>query len=144
MNERAMTDELNSLAANAATDLDVTDELLAAQPMVARDALAPLLQLADRMKAALSPVEPRQEFVAQLRAKLVRQSRRTHALAVLKREDDKRRLLWIAAGAGGIVYFAGMAVVSLRLSLAVLSLVAGLLGWKLARPAAVPKQGVTR
>jgi hypothetical protein len=140
MAKRDLVEVVSLHAENLMHDLDLTDELLAPEPVERREVLEPMMRLARQVKVALPPVEPPREFVAQLRAKLIRQSRRTHALASLKREEDRRRLLWVAAGLGGLVYFTGMAIVSVRLTLAVLSVVAGLLGWKMVRPAAQSKQ----
>jgi len=129
-----MTDEelielLNTHADSLTQEADLTEELLTAAPEAERGPLKPLLALARRVKAILLPVEPRRDFVAELKGELRAQLRE----AAAQQEERKRKAIWIAAGLGGLVYFIGLAVVSVRLSLAMLSFIAGLLGWRLTR-----------
>jgi len=77
-------------------------------------------------------VEPRRDFVAELKGELRANARQSYAAAA-RQEARQRKVIWVAAGLGGLVYFVGMALVSMRLSLAFLSFVAGLLGWRLVR-----------
>ena len=96
-----------------------------------------LLGLARRVQAALAPVEPRPAFVSDLRAQLRGDAREARQTAERNRER-RRKWIGLAAGLGGILYLLGLMTVSWRLSLAMLGLIAGLLGVRMARPA-VPR-----
>ena len=91
-----------------------------------------LLALAQAVEAALPPVEPRPEFVSELRGELRAQARQVRAELVLA-EEHQHRLIWLAAGLGGLVYFMGMIAVGFKLSWSLLSFITGLLGWKVTR-----------
>ena len=91
-----------------------------------------LMALAQAVEAVLPPVEPRPEFIFELRGELRAQARQVRAELVLA-ETHQHRLIWLAAGLGGLVYFMGMIVVGFKLSWSLLSFMAGVLGWKMTR-----------
>jgi hypothetical protein len=104
---------------------DPGDELLAANPE-RRGALAGLFALAGRVRAALAPVEPPPDFVADLKRQLVANADR--ARAVTRRErTEQRRALVVAAGAGGAVYALGLVALALRAGLSLAALLAALI-----------------
>ncbi|HLE29251.1 MAG TPA: hypothetical protein VI793_14085 [Anaerolineales bacterium] len=132
MNEQELAELLSVHADHLVNDVDLTDELPAVESEPEREVVKPLLRLARKVKAALFPVEPRRDFVAELKGELRANARQSYAAAA-RQEARQRKVIWVAAGLGGLVYFVGMALVSMRLSLAFLSFVAGLLGWRLVR-----------
>ncbi len=91
-----------------------------------------LIALAQVMEAAFPPVEPRPEFISELKGELRAQARQVRAKLALA-EAHQHRLIWLAAGLGGLVYFMGMIVVGFKLTWSLLSFIAGLLGWKMTR-----------
>jgi hypothetical protein len=129
MDEQAIVEIVNAQADGLVNDTDLTAELLALEPVAGRATVEPLLTLARAVDDALPPVEPRPEFVAELKGEL-----RAHARLLREQiEGRQQRAIWLAAGLGGLVYFVGMTLVGLRLSWAALSFIAGLLGWKMTR-----------
>jgi hypothetical protein len=116
---------------------DAGEELLAANPE-GRGALAGLFALAGRVRAALAPVEPPPDFVADLKRQLVADADR--ARAVTRRERTvQRRALVVAAGAGGAVYVLGLAALAVRASLSL----AGFLAAVIRRRGGGPPQSTT-
>jgi len=134
MNETELVELLNAHAEGLKDGVDLTEELIAKKPDEDRGALTALLGLARRVPAALAPVEPRPAFVSDLRAQLRGDAREARQTAERNRAR-RRKWIGLAAGLGGILYFLGLMMVSWRLSLAMLSLIAGLLGARMARPA---------
>lgn len=133
MKEMEMVELLNVHAEGLKDGVDLTEELIAKKPAEDQRALTALLGLARRVQAALAPVEPRPAFVSGLRLQL-----RDDARAPRPVTGQRRRWIELAAGLAGILYLAGLLMVSWRLSVAILGLIAGLLGVRLARPA-VPR-----
>jgi len=90
--------------------------------------LGELFEVADRVKAAFTPVTPRPAFVRQLKGQLIRESRDQQA-------SRQQQMILVIAGLGGVLYAAGMLALGVRASLWVFGLIALWLGWK-KRPAA--------
>jgi len=88
-----------------------------------------LVRLAQRVRAALTPVVPHPEFVADLRAQL-----KTQARAASSPKPVERQLVWKV---GQWFYFAGIALVAWRIVVSVVSLIAAILTWRAVRPALV-------
>lgn len=137
MNERDWVELLSAHAEGLKDGVDLTDELIAQKPAEDQRALTALLGLARRVRATLAPVEPRPGFVSNLRAQLRGEARETRRMAE-RNTALRRKWIGLAAGLGGIVYLVGLMMVSWRLSLALLSLIVGLLGGRVAR-SAVPR-----
>lgn len=136
MHKQAVEELLNAHAEGLKDGLDLTEALLAEEPVEAKGALAPFLALVRRVKSALPWVEPRRDFVSDLRERLAENARQARILADQHRSENRRRVMWLVAGLGGLVYVMGMATVGLRLTLTVLSFIAAILSWRSARPAA--------
>lgn len=134
MKEMEMVELLNAHAEGLKDGVDLTDELIAKKPAEDQRALITLLGLARQVQAALAPVEPRPAFVSGLRAQLRGDARAARPVTKQHRET-RRRWIELAAGLAGILYLAGLLMVSWRLSLTMLGLIAGLLGGRMARPA---------
>jgi len=93
--------------------------------------LAPgLVALARRLQAALTPVEPRPAFLAQLAERLA--AARPQVEAAVRQKEQ--RLMWVA-GVGGALYLAGLGFISLRAAQAVGGRLAALVTARGARPA---------
>jgi hypothetical protein len=119
--------ELLDLHAQGMKD-DESPEAMWARAGAVEDVTAhSLLRLAQRVRAALRPVEPRPEFVARLQAQLKIQAR-----AVPTPGRDDRRLVWEV---GRWFYFAGVVLVAWRIVISIVSVIAALLTWRAARPA---------
>ncbi len=82
-----------------------------------------LFDTAARVKAALTPAIPRPAFVAELKRRLMREAHE-------QQTERRQRWLFIAAGAGSLMYVLGVLALGLRTSLWLVSLVALILGWK--------------
>jgi len=138
MNQRELAEVLSVHADGLKDGVDMTPELSAAVWSEPAKALEGLLTLARRVKVALVPVEPRSDFAAGLKAQLRERARqaRTKAASTVKNE---RKLLWVAAGLGSMIYLASLALISLRTAAAVLSLMAAIAGWRAAR-STLPKR----
>ncbi len=143
MTENELVDMLSVHADHLKDGVDLTTELVAEKPADDRRALEALLALARRVRAALAPVEPRPAFVSDLKAQLGVRARKMRLAARQTKEIRKRQLIWAAAGLGGMIYLVGLMLVGWRLTLALVSLIAGLLGGRMAR-ASVPKTRPTR
>jgi len=65
------------------------------------------------LAVTLAPVEPRPEFVRELKAQLMERARAT-LKPVPKRAFVAPRWLWVAAGVGGLLSVAGMAALGAR------------------------------
>jgi hypothetical protein len=85
--------------------------------------LGELFGVADRLKAALTPVTPRPAFVRQLKQQLIREARDQQA-------TRQQQVILVVAGLGGVLYAAGMLALGVRASLWMFGLVALWLGWK--------------
>ena len=134
MKEMEMVELLNAHAEGLKDGVDLTDELIAKKPAEDQRALVTLLGLARRVQAALAPVEPRPAFVSGLRAQL-RGDARAARPVIEQHRETRRRWIELAAGLAGILYLAGLLMVSWRLSLTMLGLIAGFLGGRMARRA---------
>ena len=142
MTEKELVDVLSLHADNLKEGVDLAAELVAEKPVEERRALEALLALARRVQAALAPVEPRPAFVSDLKMRLGVSVREARLAARQKTETRKRQLIWAAAGLGGIIYVVGLILVGWRLTLALATLIAGLLGGRMAR-ASAPKTRLT-
>jgi len=119
------------------------DEL---EPMLEHTATTPetmrLMTLAQQVKGALRSVEPRPEFVADLKSRL-----RTEGLRLRQQDtqtqlhtvERRRAFTWLAAGVGGMLCVAGMAFMGAKAATALTSVLAGWLGWKATQPMPVVK-----
>jgi hypothetical protein len=120
MDERKMAELLNQQAEHLLAGGDPVTDLVA---------IAPLLDLARRLKAALVPVAPRPQFVAGLKMQLA---------AGARRRVPARRThpgwYWLA-GVGGFAYVAGLTFVSFRVARAGRSWVSGIMSARVARSA---------
>src|SRR5437016_769144 len=76
--------------------------------------LKSLLSVAAQVKSALVPVEPRPGFVTDLRARLLtKASKAQTANAIRRGEQERKVILGAVAGAGGVLYAAGLALLGL-------------------------------
>jgi hypothetical protein len=135
MNQTELMELLNAHAEGLRDGVDLTEELIAKKPDEDQRTLMTLLRLARRVQAALAPVEPRPAFVSDLRAQLQGNIRNPHRVTKQSREI-RRKWLGLAAGLAAIIYVMGLFMVNWRLSLTMLSLIAGFLGGRVARPSA--------
>jgi hypothetical protein len=142
MKETELVDLLSAHAEGLKQGVDLTDELIAKKPAEDQRALKALLALARRVQSALTPVEPHPAFLTDLKARL-RTDARQARLALERDAEMRRKWIGLAAGLGGIFYMAGLMMVSWRLSLALLGLIAGFLGGRVAR-SALPKTRLSR
>ncbi|GEM_PF-3024108 len=85
-----------------------------------------VISLADRLQTTLKQVKPRTEFVADLKRKLIRESRTGQQV----QSEWKQTLTWIAIGAGSLIYIATLLFVSAKSAWWILSAVGALLGWR--------------
>jgi hypothetical protein len=119
--------ELLDLHAQGMKDGESPEGIWARADAVEDDTAHSLLRLAQRVRAALAPVEPRPEYVAHLQAQLKMQAR-----AALPPSPAERRLVWEV---GRWFYFAGVVLVAWRIVISVVSVIAAILTWRAARPA---------
>lgn len=138
MTEKELVEVLSLHADGLKDGVDLAADLMAQKPVEDQRALEALLALARRVQAALVPVEPRPDFVSELKARLSVGARQARLAAIQKQDVRRRQWIGLAAGVGGIIYLVGLMVVGWRLSVALLSLLAGLLGWRAAR-SSLPK-----
>ena len=96
-----------------------------------------LRQVARSLRKTLVAVTPRPDFEVELRQRL-KAAFDVRLRAVEAGRRLRRRLLVVGAGLGGLVYLAGLVVVSLRTAATLLWLVTSLLGWRAARSSTSP------
>ena len=96
-----------------------------------------LRQVARSLRKTLVAVTPRPDFEVELRQRL-KAAFDVRLRAVEAGRRLRRRLLVVGAGLGGLVYLAGLVVVSLRTAATLLGLVTSLLGWRAARSSTSP------
>ena len=89
-----------------------------------------VINLTDRLQTTLKQVKPRAEFVADLKRKLIRESRTDQQV----QSEWKQTLTWIAVGAGSVIYIATLLFVSAKSAWWILSAVGALLGWRKSQP----------
>ncbi len=121
--------ELLDLHAQGMKDGESPDAIWARAGAAEGDTAHALLRLAQGVQAALVPVEPHPEFVAQLQAQL-----KIQAHAVPAPSPAERRLVWEV---GRWFYFAGVALVAWRIVISAVSVIAAILTWRATRPALV-------
>ncbi len=136
MTEKELVDLLSLHADNLKNGVDLTAEMVAQNPADDQRTLEALLALARRVQAALVQVEPKPDFVSRLRTQLGTNVRQAQLAAIQSKEARKRKLIWGAAGVGGLIYLVGLMLVGLRVGWALWGLVAGLLGWRMTRTTA--------
>jgi hypothetical protein len=73
-----------------------------------------LLELARRLQAALVPVTPRPAFASGLRAQLQARLKAARAQRAEAARPGSSRLLWMAAGVGGVLSVVGLGIVGWR------------------------------
>ncbi len=123
MKDSIVTEILNKHAEALNAGRDSGAELLAAHP--GRDEMAGLFNVAGRLKATLKPVAPRAEFVADLKQRLVRESR------MLQQQDEQRQnFAWLAVGIGSVLYSIGLFAIGMRTTWWLLGLAALAFGWR--------------
>lgn len=91
------------------------------------------IQLTDRLHATLKQIKPRQQFVWELKQKLLREAQTTQQ----QRQAFKQTLTWVAIGAGSLLYFGTVIFISAKSFWWVLSAIGALLGWRKAQPTKV-------
>jgi hypothetical protein len=110
--------------------LEAGDSLAATEaggPGPLSEARQGLKEVARRVQANLAPVEPRADFLRELSRQLAAAWPQAEVEAARRARQKDQRLMWVA-GAGGLLYLAGLVFLSVRAALAVGGRLAAVVG----------------
>lgn len=122
MNDPQLTEIVHQHAEALKDERDIGEKLLAAHPE-RRSALADLFDIAGRVKAAMEPIRPRENFAAQLRRQLLHEAR-------LLKQQRRQPWVWFALGMGSMVYLFSLFAVSMRFAWWLFCLVGLVASWR--------------